>query len=105
MKAVAKVDVHVNKYGESLMNDGSSVCNAKADNYSEKDDGGTTICRFTGSERDHYDGPKSLGRLEFYEQLEESWSKQLESDDSAREVIIDNGSIYFAVTVVGCDHN
>ena len=38
---------------QSPMDDGSSVCNANAADYSGKDDGGTTICKSTGSERDH----------------------------------------------------
>ena len=42
-KAVAKVDVPVNKYDESIMDDGSSVCNANDDDYGKEHDGGTAI--------------------------------------------------------------
>ena len=59
-EVIAQVDVLVNKYDKSIMDDSSPVCNANTDDQGEKDDNGTATCRSKINERKHGDGPKSL---------------------------------------------
>ena len=61
-KTVAKVDVPVDKYEASIMDDNSPVCDANADDYGEEDDGrGDGLCAY------YETTPRLFEQLDIYE--------------------------------------